>query len=658
MTDPKTIPLASNPQAGFFANLSISAKLLLGFGFLVILTFIGAGINFMGSYQADSKITRMDVVRVPVVLAASKAQTDLLQMQADVRGYLVLGDQLYRNQYNQSSQAFEADLVELEKLSSAPNTLDTDRLNELKAAYQEWKTLPNQLFELRDDQLDREPAYRLLATDGIRYAGKVLIATNQLIETQGQSQPTAENLEILEDMAKFQGNFSSMLSALRGYVTTRNRIYRGEYDVNLVANQNSWERLSNKRSQLTSNQQDLLDTIAQNRDEFLKLPEQIFTTLESERWREDLYLFQTEAVPQADHMSSLLDELTSEQQSRLRQELAAGRQDLRNTTRLILAGGFVALTITLILTFVYRSTIARPIIRLTGVAEQIRSGDLEAQARVEARDEIGTLAVTFNNMTSQLRHTLTQVRKEKKRADDLLEVVIPIGVELTTERDFNRLLEKMLLEAKSFCHADTGLLYLVTEENNLKFTIVRSDTRNVALGGTTGKETTYPDLPLIDAQTGQPNHKHVAASAALNGNTINIYDDASAGHYDLLLDSETAAQEFDKYQAKTVLALPLKNSQGKSLGVLELINARDPESGEIIPFDTNLQQMMESFSSLAVAALEAYLREQLLRKEIHQLRIEIDEAKRQKQVEEIVGTDFFQHISNRAQELRQRKKDR
>ncbi len=60
-------------------------------------------------------------------------------------------------------------------------------------------------------------------------------------------------------------------------------------------------------------------------------------------------------------------------------------------------------------------------------------------------------------MTEKLRDTLTQVCKEKNRADSLLDslldVVIPIGVDLTTEKDFNRLLERRLLEAKAFCKA-------------------------------------------------------------------------------------------------------------------------------------------------------------------------------------------------------------
>jgi 23S rRNA maturation mini-RNase III len=88
--------------------------------------------------------------------------------------------------------------------------------------------------------------------------------------------------------------------------------------------------------------------------------------------------------------------------------------------------------------------------------------------------------------------------------------------------------------------------------------------------------------------------------------------------------------------------------------VLQLINATDQESNQVIPFDQNLQRMMESFSSLAVAALEAYIREQQLKQEIKQLRIEIDEVKRQQQVAEITETDFFQELKAKAENIRRR----
>ena len=141
----------------------------------------------------------------------------------------------------------------------------------------------------------------------------------------------------------------------------------------------------------------------------------------------------------------------------------------------------------------------------------------------------------------------------------------------------------------------------------------------------------------------------LALSGILSRQTINVADSEETP------DSGFADPKiFKGYQAISHLTIPLKNSQEHVIGVLQLVNAKEQESGQVIPFDQNLQRMMESFSSLAVAALEAYIREQRLKQEIQQLRIEIDEVKRQQQVAEITETDFFQDLKNKAEEIRRR----
>ncbi|MFL7792209.1 MAG: HAMP domain-containing protein [Anaerolineae bacterium] len=638
----------------FFKNLNIGGKLTIGFGILVILTLAVAGLSYLGSVPATENIDRTDELRVPTALTSARAQADLLRMLSNVRGYLALGDETYRDSYNQSAQAFAADLEELNRLSPYFDAENNRRLHDLEAAFAEWSALPDRLFELRNDQLDREPAYRLLATDGSRLAGTVLIDVNSLIELQSQREASDENIQMLGEMAEYQGTFASMFSALRGYVTTRNRIYRQEYDVNLTANQFAWEKLEARRPLLTPTQRDTLDSIAENREDFLNLiPDQVFEQLEGERWREDLYLFRTEAVPLAEEMEQLLGEITDDQQALLRTDLNTGRAGLAQANQLTLLGGIVALILGLVMAFFFRSNIAGPVRRLTTVAEQIREGDLEAKAAVESKDEIGILASTFNNMTSQLRQTLTQVRREKKRADDLLEVVIPIGIELASEKDFNRLLEKMLLEAKMFCHADAGTLYLRTKDNQLEYVIVRDDVQQLAMGGTTEQPVPFAPLPLYD-ETGAPNDRYIATRAVLDRQSINIANVDEVGGFDFS-GPEGRIVEVDE-RATSILAIPLENSEGDVLGVMQLVDAEDPESGQASAFDQNLQQMMESFSSLAVAALQAYIREQELRRQIQQLRIEIDQAKKARQVAEITETDYFQDLHKRAKELRERVK--
>lgn len=261
---------------------------------------------------------------------------------------------------------------------------------------------------------------------------------------------------------------------------------------------------------------------------------------------------------------------------------------------------------------------------------------------------IGGITLVGLYVTGLLRKILIQLGVEKKRADSLLEIVIPIGIELSTEENFSRLLEKMLLEAKSFCKADAGTLYLM-KENLLEFSVVRNDTLDISIGGTSGNVVTFPPINLYD-KNGSPNHSNIASYAALTGKTVNIEDAYETDEFDF-----SGTREFDKrtgYQSISFLTIPLKNNEGKVLGVLQLLNALDSRKKKLIPFDKNLQQLMESFSSLACAALEGYIQEQSLRKQIQELRIEIDAVKRKEQVDEITNSDYFKELQKKAKGIR------
>ena len=254
-------------------------------------------------------------------------------------------------------------------------------------------------------------------------------------------------------------------------------------------------------------------------------------------------------------------------------------------------------------------------------------------------------------LDTQLR-LYRQLDKEKKRSDDLLNVVIPIGVALSAEQDFDQLLEKIVLEARSFCDADAGTLYLRTQDDRLEFVVVRNDSLGIAMGGTSDQQISLPPLHLHDEATGEPNYHNVATHAALRGIPINVPDAYQAEEFDF-----SGTQAFDTqtgYRSTSFLTVPLKDKRDHVIGVLQLINAQDPETGQVIPFDKGLQQMVESMSLLAAVALEAYIREQGLRQEIQQLRIELDEAQRVRQVAEIAETDYFQQLRARAKDLRKR----
>jgi len=266
---------------------------------------------------------------------------------------------------------------------------------------------------------------------------------------------------------------------------------------------------------------------------------------------------------------------------------------------------------------------------------------------------VGGVTLIGLYITGQLRNVLIRLGIEKRRADSLLEIVIPIGVQLTYEKNFHKLLENMLVEAKSFCRADGGTLYL-RKDKVLEFTVVRNDSLNIAMGGASGTNIVIPPLQLY-GEGGKPNHSNLATYVALTGKTVNIVDSYENRQFDF-----SGAREFDKnnnYASVSFLTIPLKNSTGEVQGVLQLLNALDSRRQQLASFDGNLQQLMESFSSLAAAALEGYIQEQSLRKEIQELRIEIDQVKRESQVAEITDTSYFKGLKEKAQKMRDNKKE-
>ena len=180
--------------------------------------------------------------------------------------------------------------------------------------------------------------------------------------------------------------------------------------------------------------------------------------------------------------------------------------------------------------------------------------------------------------------------------------LIEIGIALSAERDHARLMETILLEAKALCNADGGTLYLKTDDERLRFEIMRTDSLGIAMGGTTGKEIPFPPLNMFDPETGTPNHKNIATHAALTGVSISIPDAYVAESFDF-----AGTKKFDEgtgYRSKSFLTVPLKNHDGDVIGVLQLLNARTPGTDQVIAFPDAIQPLIEALASQAAVALD------------------------------------------------------
>ncbi len=406
-------PLAYLFNIKRFKDLKIGRKLDIGFGILVILMFLVVGLIFAAGRKATQNINVTEDVRVPAALASAQARASLLEMQASIQGYLVLSDLNKIDTYHKAKEIFESNLAHLEDLSvDWTNSEDIRQLEALKATYETWSPISERLFELHQNPLENQPALRIYSLEFQPANTIILNQINDAIQFQEQKQSlTLEDRELLAHITDLATSFQSMATNLRAYVTSGDVTFKFGYAESLDANTVAWRNVLAGQAGLDKEQQTLLTEIAQTRSQLLMFPLQIFEAVEGRRTHEDLYLFKTEVEPQAKQMFRLLNDLTSTQQALLQTDLNAGRQSLNVAQQQTLIGGFLALILGIVMAYVFRGHIVKPIQRLTNTAEQITSGDFTAEAQVEARDEIGQLAATINTMTGRLRETIDRLGK-------------------------------------------------------------------------------------------------------------------------------------------------------------------------------------------------------------------------------------------------------
>ena len=185
--------------------------------------------------------------------------------------------------------------------------------------------------------------------------------------------------------------------------------------------------------------------------------------------------------------------------------------------------------------------------------------------------------------------------------EDRVKRLQEIGLALSTEDNINVIFELIMGEAKNITNADGRTLYMISDDaKTMKFEIMATESMNFAQGGTTGIEIKIPPMQLFDEE-GNPNHSSIVTYSANTGKTVNIKDAYKEKGFDF-----TGAKTFDKntgYRTQSVLSVPLKNHENDIVGVMQLINAKDPQSGKTISFSADMQYQIESLASQGAVAL-------------------------------------------------------
>lgn len=205
-----------------------------------------------------------------------------------------------------------------------------------------------------------------------------------------------------------------------------------------------------------------------------------------------------------------------------------------------------------------------------------------------------------NVSEADMRKLFAQLEQHMQDQITLFHRLTAIGLSLSKEKNISDLLEKILASARELTNADAGTLYLLDEdEKELNFEIVQNATMKLNLRRDKSIMDKFSPVPL--ERDGLENIQNVSSYVALKGKKVNIPDVYTAEGFDF-----SGTRQYDQksgYRSKSMLVIPMQNHEDNIIGVLQIINAIDPTTREIVPFSPEHEEIVGALASQAAIAL-------------------------------------------------------
>ncbi len=117
----------------------------------------------------------------------------------------------------------------------------------------------------------------------------------------------------------------------------------------------------------------------------------------------------------------------------LRYDLKETYRTLERSKIIIIQATLLALSITVLLSYVIAKSVTEPINAVTEKAAKMAQGDFDQAVDVRSDDEIGKLAEMFNHLTGKLKVTLEEISQEKGKLEAILTYMADglVAVDLT-----------------------------------------------------------------------------------------------------------------------------------------------------------------------------------------------------------------------------------
>jgi methyl-accepting chemotaxis protein len=385
-------------------HLNIRGRLIFGFGVLCALLAAVVGTTILKVQTVNDATERTVNLRMPTALTANDLVAEVYASLAALRGWLITGNDAFKAERTVLWKEIQKRGSEMDRLSGYW-TVEQNKLD--------WNQAKPLLDELRNAQdraeaiahtIDEQPAAKILATEAAPLAKLMLQKATSIINEEGAIPSTDSRKSLLIGFADLRGSMAMAIGAIRAYLLTADQSFKKEYEELWALNQKKFEALSQRRSEMTPDQQKDFGSLVEARARFAPLPQKMFEIRASDRWNMAQWFLTNEAAPRAGKLLDIFSGaknsegmrdggMASRQQANLRADGAAVLAETHFLTTLlwILMGAGIGIAATVV--YMTNRSIVPPILKMVSAMGRLADGDHSIEVPATGnKDEIGLMA--------------------------------------------------------------------------------------------------------------------------------------------------------------------------------------------------------------------------------------------------------------------------
>ena len=393
-----------------FKDMTIGKKVGLGYG---VITLILMGVVLLTIQQVRTMeiVTKRVVeLRTPTAHASLMMLNGINHSLASLRGWILLGDKKFKTE---RSIAWKEQINPSLKLMHglAPKWTNPENQIRLKSIEEEisnFKTAQQKIEDIAQTP-ENSPAQKILFNQTEPLEKSIVSTLSKMIELGFKDKATNKNKRQVEILANIETTTSLALERADEFLLSGKEEFKKESLEIWKKNAEYMEVLTKNKNNLSKEQLKIFESLQNGLNQFGPLLEKIIKIRSGDEWNQANHLVQVEAAPAAFRIKQLLNEMTTVQEQLLENDVEEISTKTHFLIVLLVALFISAALLSGVLGVNITHSISKPILDVCRLADELAHGSSKRKRLpVGSRNELGTLAESFNQLLDRLQEEKSQ----------------------------------------------------------------------------------------------------------------------------------------------------------------------------------------------------------------------------------------------------------